>query len=163
MKRNCTDHPIIPEINSVTTVEEKDRWVCSMAFKDEVNAIVNTCGQNIDELREKQCGDYLIELTSKRRSYTKTIANLPLSSSCTYRIHSKCGYPGFTYNSDMNIDDEFDIAYSHYSGNSIDNDINTWNFNATSTFAGVQTSSKDNKGLHVPGDVDHSMWEDCSF
>jgi hypothetical protein len=53
MKRNCTSYPITPEINSVSTVEETDRWVCSGAFKDEVNAIINTCGAYISTNREK--------------------------------------------------------------------------------------------------------------
>ena len=162
MKRNCTDHPIVPEINSVSTVEERDRWVCSGAFKDEVNAVINTCGANILENRQQQCGNYMIDLTNKRRSFTKTLAQLPLWGSCTYRVHTKCGYPGFTYNSESDITGEFDIAYTYYEGQGVDDDINTWDFNATSTYMGSFTTQKENTTHVVPGSVDHSAYEDCS-
>lgn len=160
--RNCTSYPITPQIHSESTVAEVDRWVCSGAFLDEVNAVVNTCGAANSDSRSSQCGDYTIDLNGKRRSYTKAINKLPLWSSCTYRVHTKCGYPGMIYNSESDITGEFDIAYAYYDNVGLDTDINTWDFNATSTFSGSFTSDKVNTNLTVPGTVEHSQYEDCS-
>ncbi|TNV76903.1 hypothetical protein FGO68_gene9754 [Halteria grandinella] len=162
MKRNCTSYPITPEINSVSNVNETDRWVCSLAFKDEVNAIINTCGAYISTNREKQCGDYLIDLNGKKRDATMSIVGLPLWGSCTYRVHTKCGFPTMKYNSESDITGEFDIAYTSYDDYTIDDDINSWEFNQKSSFAGLIVSKNENTTLVVPGTVEHSEYEDCS-
>jgi outer membrane murein-binding lipoprotein Lpp len=91
-----------------------------------------------------------------------SINGLPLWASCTYRVHTKCGFPAFTYNSESDITGEFDMAYTYYDGYTLDDDINSWEFNQTSSFAGLIVSQTVNTTLVVPGTIEHSEYEDCS-
>lgn len=91
-----------------------------------------------------------------------SITALPLWGSCTYRVHTKCGFPAFEYNSESDITGEFDIAYTSYDGYTLEYDINSWEFNKTSDFAGRIVSDKKDTTVTVPGTIDHSEYEDCS-
>ena len=47
---NCTEWAINPELNSVSSVNETDRWLCSGAFKDQMNSIVSMCNADINPM-----------------------------------------------------------------------------------------------------------------
>lgn len=152
MKRNCTSYPISPEINSVMNVNETDRWACSGAFLDQENAIINMCdpADSDNNHRLDLCGQYLIDLEGDNRNVSRSIANLPLLSSCTYRVHTKCGYPSMSIFSQQNISDEFDVSYTFYDDLTADQDINDWGFNSTSEQMGnLNTTTEAEKSVVV--------------
>ena len=67
---NCTEWAIIPEINSVSTVEERDRYICAGAFKDRQQALTSMCALSIDYTRDvDQCGPYVIDLSQPAQVY----------------------------------------------------------------------------------------------
>jgi hypothetical protein len=140
---NCTDHEITPAINSITSVNETDRWVCSGAFKDEMNSIINMCYPDTEEHRNQDlCGDYLIDLNTDAWYQTETIYQMALNQSCTYRLHTTCGYPSVLFTSKNDITNEFDISWITQDNLTVNNDINTWNFNWTSSQFGNLNSSR---------------------
>jgi hypothetical protein len=118
----------VPPLRNVTTVEETDRWVCGGAFDDQVIAINNICYQYTPDHRADQCGEYLIDLTADASVNFKTITQLPLDTSCTYRVHTKCGYPGAIYGGDTDISGQFDIIYGTQDDLELTADLNQWEF-----------------------------------
>lgn len=168
---NCTNGSFNPEVNSVTNVNETTRWACSKGFKDEMNSIINMCYPYADEKRnEALCGPYDIDLHTNMTNATQTITALPLYTSCTYRLHTTCGYPAIIYSSAQNITDEFDIAYMTLDKLGTTYDIDTWNFNWTSSqFGSTNTTSAVASTLTQTGDylpnanvtcdsIDRNMW-----
>lgn len=128
---NCTTWAITPELNSITSVNETNRWICAGAFKDRMQAITSMCADEIDYERDVQtCGPYLIDLSYTGATATALLRNLPLYKACTYRVHTTCGFPKVTWMSTRDTNDEYDIAY-----NTIDNltvsDEGLYNVNAT--------------------------------
>lgn len=74
---NCTQWAITPELNSVSSVEEKDRWICSGAFKDQLQALNSLCANDIDYNRDEEtCGPYLIDLTTPSQVFSQQLVNL---------------------------------------------------------------------------------------
>lgn len=124
----CTADPVIPPVHNVSTVEEAKRWVCGRAFDDQVNSIINICSPYVPEHRHEACGDYLIDLTADISIATRTIDLLPTDVSCTYRVHTKCGFPGAVYTSNSQINGQFDIAWGTWDNVDLDSDINDWEF-----------------------------------
>ena len=109
---NCSENAVVPELNSVTNVNETTRWVCSGNFHDDVNSIINMCYPYADEKRNtKLCGAYEVDLHANMTQFTQNIIEMDLNESCTYRLHTTCGYPTIVYSSLSDIEDEFDIAY----------------------------------------------------
>ena len=66
---------------------------------------------------------------------------MPLYASCTYRLHTTCGYPGIIYDSLQDITNEFDIAYMTQDGMNTTYDIDTWKFDWTSSQFGSTNST----------------------
>ena len=169
---NCTNGHVTPEINSVSNVNETTRWVCSGNFKDEVNSIVNMCYPYASEKRNQAlCGDYDVDLNVGALNMTRSIVDMQLNQSCTYRMHTNCGYPAIIYNSEQNITDEFDIAYITVDGLNSTQDIDTWNFNWTAAqFGNTPTFSAIGTNLTQTGpflnttvnetctDISRNMW-----
>ena len=62
---NCTQWAITPEIHTISDVSEVPRWLCSGAFKDQMNGIVSMCNADINPMvnRSAKCGPYLVDLT----------------------------------------------------------------------------------------------------
>jgi hypothetical protein len=139
-------------------VNETARWVCSGAFSDPENAIMNVCFPQTSEHRnETVCGDYLMELDQNRGLALHTISELPLNQSCTYRVHTQCGYPSALYTSEQDISGEYDISWTTAANVTTEDDLNTWDFKWTSPQSGSHSSglgvSQNNitySGLKVP-------------
>ena len=138
---NCSSNPVVPELNSETTVNETTRWVCSGNFKDQVNSIINMCYPAAPERRDEAlCGEYDIQLKAGTFNSTRSISEMKLNQSCTYRLKTTCGYPALIYSSGSDINNEFDIAY--ITADNVMSDINTWDFNwTTSQFGNTNTTS----------------------
>jgi hypothetical protein len=74
---NCTQWAITPELNSESTVAEKNRWICSGAFKDQLQALNSLCASEIDYNRDEEtCGPYLIDLTFANQVSSQQLVNL---------------------------------------------------------------------------------------
>lgn len=98
-----------------TTCDEKDRypnaflnntdpggvaggWLCSRAFKDQMNAIVSQCKPATTQNRLDDCGSYFVDLSENNMATIgRSVQDLPVNSSCTYRVMTTCGYPQASY------------------------------------------------------------------
>lgn len=111
---NCTQWAINPEYNSVTNVNETDRWLCSGAFMDQMNGIVSMCNKDINPMvnRNPKCGPYLIDLTYTSQVGLQNLNNLSLGDSCTYRLHTKCGLPKLSWFAVNDTTSEYDIIFN---------------------------------------------------
>jgi hypothetical protein len=111
---NCTEWAITPEFNSVTNVNETDRWMCSGAFMDQMNGIVSMCNKNINPIanRNPKCGPYMIDLTYTSQVDLQNLNDLDLGESCTYRLHTKCGLPKISWYSVNDTTAEYDIIFN---------------------------------------------------
>ena len=93
----------------------------------------------------------------------RTIVDLPLYASCSYRLHTTCGYPGIVYASLQNITDEFDIAYMTQDGMNTTYDIDTWNFNWTSSqFGSTNSTSQEAAPLAQTGPLVENVNVTCN-
>jgi hypothetical protein len=82
-----------------------------------MNSIINMCYPYAEERRNVSlCGDYDIDLSAQQTNMTMNIMSLPLYTSCTYRVHTTCGYPQLRYFSTEDITNQFDIAYMYQDG-----------------------------------------------
>lgn len=102
-----------------------------MGMKDQMNAIINGCRPWLNQNLKDDCGGYLIDLTGNSAfTLARSIQNIPVNSSCTYRVISNCGYPKAEYRiQNDTISNDFDIAYAFLDGVLRDDDLNGWNFN----------------------------------
>ena len=59
-----------------------------------MNAIVGACRPYLNQNMNDDCGSYFIDL-SKNNAFLigRSVLDLPVNSSCTYRAYSTCGYP----------------------------------------------------------------------
>jgi len=58
----------------------------------------------------------------------RTMIGLPLNTSCTYRVHTNCGYPHLQFGSTELITDQYDIIYGTLDNLTTSEELNTWNF-----------------------------------
>ena len=69
-------------------------YICSKAYKDEMNAIINGCRPWKNQNLEDDCGPYLVDLSdSNSFPIGRSVQNMKANSSCSYRAYSNCGYP----------------------------------------------------------------------
>ena len=133
---NCTQWAITPELNSVSSVAEKDRWICSGAFKDQLQALNSLCAAEIDYNRDVEtCGPYLIDLTSPSQVFSQQLVNLKKDQSCSYRLHTKCGFPKVSWFASDTTVDEYDFAFNTIDNLNITEDA-LFRINATSQQGG---------------------------
>ena len=143
---NCSQWAITPEINSVTNVNETNRWICSGAFKDQMNSIVSMCNKDINPMAKRntaQCGPYLIDLEYSSSVFVQSLFNLTNDTSCTYRLHTKCGFPKFSWFSQTNTMGEYDIIYNTRDDLVRDDDA-LFSLNDTSKVSGSMPLTFDN-------------------
>lgn len=71
--------------------------MCSKGYTDQMNAIVNGCRPYLNQVvggLGDQCGAYFVDLTDNNEIVEgRTIIQMPVNSSCTYRVMTNCGYP----------------------------------------------------------------------
>ena len=74
-------------------------WVCSYALKDQMNSIVGACRPYSQQNLNDDCGSYFIDLSLNNEfKVPRSVFDLPLLKSCSYRAISKCGYPQLSWN-----------------------------------------------------------------
>lgn len=101
----------------MTNVNETDRWICSGAFKDKMQALTSMCAEEIDYNRDVEtCGPYLIDLTFPHQVFTQNLAKLDKYQSCSYRVHTTCGFPKVSWTASETTTDEYDFAFNTIDG-----------------------------------------------
>jgi hypothetical protein len=85
----------------------------------------------IADKRDPICGEYIIDINNKQPLKLFTVSKLQMNVSCTWRIHSSCGYPSLMYTSESNIEGEFDLIWGTYDGMDLNSDLSDWQFNFT--------------------------------
>ncbi len=98
LKWNCSQSYMTPEWNATNAKGgATGSWMCSKGYKDQMNAIVNGCRPNLNQgygALAGFCGAYMVDLSDKNEAVDgRTIIQMPVNSSCTYRVMSNCGYP----------------------------------------------------------------------
>ena len=108
-----------------------------------MNAIVNGCRPYVAENRDKNCGDYLVNLgLSSTFTIDRGINKLAMNTSCTYRAWTTCGYPSVQLgNQDEAIANDFDIAFAYYNDIPLEEDLDGWNFTAKADFTHSMNST----------------------
>lgn len=112
-------------------------YICSGYFSDQMNAIVNGCRPYLPENRDDNCGNYLVDI-SKNTYDSRSIKELAVNTSCTYRVYTTCGYPsawGRTQN--VTVAGDFDVAYAYVNGMGLEDDLNGWNNTLTTRAQGA--------------------------
>lgn len=138
---NCTQDDKTWDITSAGGVP--GGYMCSKGSDDQMNAIVNGCRPWLNQNHNDYCGPYIVDLTdSNSFSVGRSVQEMPVNSSCTYRAMSNCGYPeanfrvhNSTYHSD------FDVAWASKDGVNSDNDLDGWQRNLTTDWNGSNHSS----------------------
>ena len=79
------------------------------------------------------CGEYLVSLDKNTQTYVQAIQNLPYGESCSYRVHSKCGYPAANiFIHDVNLANDFYITYGTDTGLPVTKDLG-WDYDVSQT------------------------------
>ena len=92
----CQEENKVPEAQ----IDNKDPsgvangYVCSRGLSDQMNAIVGACRPYANQNTNDDCGSYFVDLSNSNSfSVGRSVLDLPVNSSCTYRAFSTCGYP----------------------------------------------------------------------
>ncbi len=76
--------------------------------------------------------------------------DLPVNSSCTYRVMSRCGYPQASWRvNDPLITEDFDIAWATQDGLTFINELDYSDFNHTTDIQGSYISNKTTMYTHI--------------
>jgi len=132
-----------------------------------MNAIIGACRPYVKQNRHDDCGSYFVDLTeSSGSSIGRSIENLPLHSSCTYRAFSTCGYPEFSYRvAGPEIAEDFDVAWAFMDGLSITNELDRWDFDLMTDYQNSSASSRAAEYAYVRQPVNRAIsdeqWDTC--
>ena len=105
-----------------------ESFYCSRGV-DQMNSIVGACRPWINQNVEDDCGPYLVDL-SDNNAFTlgRSIQKLPVNASCTYRAHSRCGYPEVYFRvHNQTLQSDFNVAWATNEGMGLDQDIDGFN------------------------------------
>ena len=149
----CDDRDRIPNafINNTDPDGVAGGWLCSRAMKDQMNSIVNGCRPYVNQNLGDDCGSYFVDLR-ERNTYSigRSVQDLPVNSSCTWRAISTCGYPQASWRvNDPLIAEDFDIAYAALDGLAPTNELDGWEFDQTTDFRGSYASNKTMEYTHI--------------
>ena len=139
----CNQNSIDPEA-TVGKGSTANGYVCSNAFKDQTNAIINGCRPAINQATTGDhafCNDYMVDLSGSAFG-SRQIKSFPVGKSCTWRVFSTCGYPAANL-AVFNplIVGDYDLAWTTQSGIQRDADMDGWNFTYTTAWTGSSSSS----------------------
>ena len=165
----CDDRDRIPNafINNTDPDGVAGGWLCSHAMADQMNSIINGCRPWANQNLNDDCGSYFIDLSGKSDySIGRSVQDLPVNSSCTYRAISTCGYPQASWRvNDPKIAGDFDIAYASMDGLAASNELDGWEFEQTTDFRGSYASNATMEYTHISqpskGMVGDSQWGTC--
>lgn len=141
----CDSKARIPNafVNNTDPDGVANGWICSYAMADQMNAIINACRPWYNQNTKDDCGSYFVDLTQKNDlQIGRSVQDLPVNSSCTYRVMSTCGYPQAEWRvNDPKIAEDFDIAYASLDGLQRTNELDGWEFDLTTDWRGSYASN----------------------
>lgn len=141
----CDSKARIPNafVNNTDPDGVANGWICSYAMADQMNAIINACRPWYNQNTKDDCGSYFVDLTQKNDlQIGRSVQDLPVNSSCTYRVMSTCGYPQAEWRvNDPKIAEDFDIAYATLDGLQRTNELDGWEFDLTTDWRGSYASN----------------------
>jgi hypothetical protein len=132
-----------------------------------MNAIVGACRPYVNQNRNDDCGSYFVDLSEKGEfSVGRSIIELPVNSSCTYRAWSTCGYPQFSYRVNKpKIAEDFDVAWAFMDGLSPLNELDRWEFDQMTDYQNSSTTYQGAEYVHVRralnGSISETQWNEC--
>lgn len=149
--------------------------MCSKGMADQMNAIVNGCrpyqNQQIGAFGG-DCGSYFVDLTNRNDFIVgRSIQQMPVNSSCTYRAISNCGYPEAEWRiSDPRIQSDFDVAWATVDNLGADNELDGWEPSITTDWKGSYGTNPTNDFSRIgqaartdknAAKIDDNQWKDC--
>lgn len=165
----CDDRDRIPNafVNNTDPDGVAGGWLCSHAMADQMNSIVNGCRPWFNQNLKDDCGSYFVDLSERNEhSIGRSVQDLPVNSSCTYRAISTCGYPQASWRvNDPKIAGDFDIAYATMDGLAPSNELDGWEFEQTTDFRGSYASNASMEYTHIrqpsKAMIADSQWGTC--
>jgi hypothetical protein len=149
----CDEKARIPNafINNTDPSGVAGGWLCSYAMADQMNSIVNGCRPWFNQNRLDDCGSYFVDLSEKNdATIGRSVQDLPVNSSCTYRVMSTCGYPQASWRvNDQKIAGDFDIAWATMDGLSPANELDGWEFDQKTDAQGSYASTEKLEYTHI--------------
>ncbi len=146
--------------------------MCSKGMSDQMNAIVNGCRPWKNQVISEHCGSYFVDLTDVNNfPVGRSIEQMPVNSSCSYRAISNCGYPEAEWRvHDPTIQSDFDVAWATMDNLDSGNELDGWNQTETTEWKGSYATTPKNDfsriGQAARTDVnvariDDSQWSQC--
>lgn len=171
LDRNCSQ--------SVVQPSSSDQHNCTINTDssepqtDQITAIVQYCEAIYQKARHPDCGDYLVKLTNSSNQSSgpqfRSIKNLPVGTSCTYRANSKCGFPQAKFTMvNFEIDGDFDIAFASLDGMRVDEELTFYNPHTQTDWNGTMQSdqfpNKFAQMINQPANkrIDNAVWTNCT-
>jgi hypothetical protein len=133
-----------------------------------MSAIVGGCMPYTNQNRVDDCGSYFVDLSENSEfSVGRSIIDLPVNSSCTYRAMSTCGYPQFFYRvNDAMIAEDFDVAWAFEDYLPKNEELSRWEFDHMTDSQNSSTTyhSAEYLRVHRPinGTIADSQWNNCN-
>jgi hypothetical protein len=142
----CDERDRIPNmfVNNSDPAGVAGGWLCSHGMADQMNAIINACRPWYNQNLQDDCGSYFVDLTeSSEIQIGRSVQDLPVNSSCSYRVMSTCGYPQAEWRvNDDKIAEDFDVAYATVDGLVKSNELDGWEFDETTDWRGSYSSNR---------------------
>ena len=167
---DCEDKDRTPNvfINNTDPGGVANGYVCSNALSDQMNAIVGACRPYANQNLDDDCGSYFVNLSGNNTfSVGRSILNLPVNSSCTYRAFSTCGYPQVSWRAnDVKIAEDFDIAWATMDGLQPSDELDRWNFTEMTDYRGsyASNSTQEYTEIRTPNItklISSDQWNKC--
>lgn len=136
-----------------------------------MNAIINGCRPWLNQGTDDDCGPYLVDLSDNNAfPVGRSVQNMKVNSSCSYRAFSNCGYPEALFKvHDPVISADFDVAWAAGQNFEADEDYDMENFNYTSNFTGSAHSAMKREFYNISEvtinkkhlAIDDKQWTSC--
>jgi hypothetical protein len=167
----CEENDRVPNaiINKTDPGGAAGGWFCNRAYKDQMNAIVGMCRPWKNQNRNDDCGSYFVDVSEGNQiSVGRSVKDLPVNSSCSYRVMSHCGYPQVSWRvNDPKIAEDFDFAWASMDGIQPTDELDVWNFDEMTDARGSLASKAADEYQHfyppaaLKTRIDDSQWTTC--
>lgn len=120
--------------------------------------------QNLDD----DCGSYFVDLSGNSTFQVgRSVLDLPVGSSCTYRAWSTCGHPQVSWRvNDALIVEDFDVAWATMDGLEPSDELDRWNFTERTDYNGSFASNKSEEFHNIRSPkanetISDEQWNSC--
>lgn len=132
-----------------------------------MNAIVSGCRPQFNQNLNDDCGSYFVDLTQQAEfTVGRSIQDMPVNSSCTYRALSTCGYPSAAWRvNNPKIAGDFDIAWATMDDLTPTNELDGWEPNQTTDWKGNYASAPSLEYTEIRQPINETIsdqqWSTC--